>query len=218
MSFSISTFAALVKPVRPNMFYAEITLPPNIFSNTNRQNVRGSANRDNQKQAWFTDLPLNEANDVNTRFRCRCEATELPGRTIATADDTTVFGPSMKYAYDHTYADHTLQIIASDDMYERKVFEAWMDNIVNGPDLYGSATSKSGLIRYYDDYAGGQVRIHQLNEQGITLAKYTLFNAYPIALSPMNLTWEEQNTYQRFSVTMTYRYHVVNFNNSTLTI
>lgn len=216
--FSIDTFKALVQPVRPNQFYVEMTLPPKIFDLANRQNIRGNANRDNRNQEWFTELSLNEANDVNTRFKCRCEATELPGRTIATTDDTTSFGPSMKYAYEHTYSDHTLQIIASEDMYERRVFEAWMDNVVNGPDLYGSASSKSGLVRYYDDYAAGQVRLHQVNDQGITLAKYTLFNAYPIALSPMNLTWEEQNTYQRFTVTMTYRYHVVNFNNSTLTI
>ena len=27
----------------------------------------------------------------------------------------------------------------------------------------------------------------------------------------MNLTWEEQNTYQRFLVTMTYRFHTVDF-------
>lgn len=219
MSFSISTFKANVKPVRPNMFYAEISLPPNLFDLTNRTKLRGNANRDNKQQAWFTDMYSKlSAVDVNGRFRCRCEATELPGRTIATADDTTSYGPSMKYAYEHTYTDHTLQIIASEDMEERRIFEAWMDNVVNGPDLYGAATSKSGLVRYYDDYAYGQVSINQLDEQGITLAKYTLFNAYPVALSPMNLTWEEQNTYQRFTVTMTYRYHVVNFKNSTGTI
>jgi hypothetical protein len=216
--FSISTFAALVKPVRPNLFFVEIDLPRNVFNNQNRQNVRGSANKDNQKQAWFTDLSLNDVSDVHPRFKCRCEATELPGRTIATSDDTTSYGPNLKFAYDHTYSDHNLQIIASDDMYERRVFEVWMDNVVNGPDMYGSRTSRSGLVRYYDDYAAGEVRIHQMNEQGVTLAKYTLMNAYPIALSPMNLTWEEQNTYQRFSVTMTYRYHIVNFNNSTNTI
>jgi hypothetical protein len=27
----------------------------------------------------------------------------------------------------------------------------------------------------------------------------------------MNLNWEELNTYQRFTVTMTYRYHTVDF-------
>jgi hypothetical protein len=27
----------------------------------------------------------------------------------------------------------------------------------------------------------------------------------------MNLNWEEQNTYQRFSATISYRYHVVEF-------
>ena len=30
---------------------------------------------------------------------------------------------------------------------------------------------------------------------------------YPIALTPMNATWEETNTYQRFGVTLAYRYH-----------
>lgn len=209
--FSISTFAAQVKPVRPNLFYAEITLPPGIFNSTNRENIKGSANKNNIKQSWFTELPLTEATDVNTRFMCRCESTELPGRTIATSDEST-FGPTVKYAYDHTYSDHTFTIIASEDMYERKLFEVWMDNIVNGPDLYGSYTGKAGLVRYYDDYAAGQVRIIQMNEQAVVLAKYTLFSAYPIALSPMNLSWEEQNTYQRFTVTMTYRYHTVNFN------
>jgi len=228
--FNISTFAAQVKPVRPNMFFAEISLPPGLFGTTsprggrpgeaqmavmvdNRRNLKGNANRGGgtDRQSWFTELPLNEATDVNTRFMCRCESTELPGRSIATSDEST-FGPTIKYAYDHTYADHTLTIIASEDMYERKIFEVWMDNVVNGPDLTGSYKSNSGLIRYYDDYAEGQVRIIQSNESGTALAKYTLFNAYPIALSPMNLSWEEQNTYQRFTVTMTYRYHTVNFN------
>jgi hypothetical protein len=226
--FNISTFKANVKPTRPNLFYAEITLPDAIFGSDKIANLRGgptisTGNKDGQTQTkdklqkWYSDTPLEDV-EVNNRFSCRCESTELPGRTIATADDTASYGPSMKFAYDHTYADHTFTIIASDDMYERKIFEAWMDNVVNGPDLYGSASSKSGLLRYYDDYASGQVRIYQMDEQGLRLAKYTLFSAYPIALSPMNLTWEEQNTYQRFTVTMTYRYHVVNFNNSSLTI
>ena len=215
--FSISTFAAQVKPVRPNLFFAEITLPPNIFGPQYRDLVAGAANKNNTKQPWFSDIAISDS-DVNTRFRCRCEATELPGRTIATADDTSSYGPSLKLAYDHTYSDHTLQIIASEDMYERKIFEVWMDNVVNGPDLYGQNRSKSGLVRYYDDYAAGQVRIYQVNESGVQLARYDLFNAYPISLSPMNLSWEEQNTYQRFSIIMTYRYHIASFEQKQLSI
>ena len=215
--FSISTFAAQVRPVRPNMFFAEITLPPNVFGPQYRDLVAGAANRNNLQQPWFSAISISDS-DVNTRFRCRCEATELPGRTIATSDDTSSYGPSLKHAYDHTYADHNLQIIASEDMYERKIFEVWMDNVVNGPDLYGHNRSRAGLVRYYDDYAAGKVRIYQVNETGVQLARYELFNAYPIALSPMNLSWEETNTYQRFSVTMTYRYHIADFEQKPLSI
>jgi hypothetical protein len=220
--FSIDSFKANLAPVRPNLFFAEITLPPAIFGTVgtvnNKTKVQGSANRGGVQQAWWTSVLLDDVN-VNGRFRFRCEATELPGRTIATTDETTSYGPNLKYAYDHTYSDHAFQIIASEDMYERRIFEVWMDNIVYATDLNGGMTSKAGLIRYYDDYAlGGECRIYQVNDQSSQIARYTLYNAYPIALSPMNLTWEEQNTYQRFTVTMTYRYHISDFENRTLSI
>jgi hypothetical protein len=236
--FSIDSFKANLAPVRPNLFFAEITLPPAIFSIENRNKVQGSANLQGrvtsstalsaqalsaqnaalQRASWWTSVLLDDTN-VNGRFRFRCEATELPGRTIATTDETNSYGPNLKYAYDHTYSDHTFQIIASEDMYERRIFEVWMDNIVYATDRSGGMTSKAGIIRYYDDYAlGGECRIYQVNDQSSQIARYTLFNAYPIALSPMNLTWEEQNTYQRFTVTMTYRYHISDFENKTLSI
>jgi len=220
--FSIDSFKANLAPVRPNLFFAEITLPPAIFGTVgtvdNKTKVQGSANRGGVQQSWWTSVLVDDTN-VNGRFRFRCEATELPGRTIATTDETNSYGPNLKYAYDHTYSDHTFQIIASEDMYERRIFEVWMDNIVYATDRSGGMTSKAGIIRYYDDYAlGGECRIYQVNDQSSQIARYTLFNAYPIALSPMNLTWEEQNTYQRFTVTMTYRYHISDFENKTLSI
>lgn len=209
--FSISTFKQQVVPVRPNMFFVEMDLPSAIFGIGKRDQVKGSARRGGTLQNWFSKMPLSPSSDVLPKFICRCESTEMPGRTIATTDDTTSFGPNLKFGYENTYADHSFTIIASEDMYERRIFEVWMDNIVYATDLTGKASSSAGLIRYYDDYAQGSMRIFQLNDANRILAKYTLQNAYPIALSPMNLSWEEQNTYQRFTVTMTYRYHVVSF-------
>jgi hypothetical protein len=98
-------------------------------------------------------------------------------------------------------------------MRERAFFEIWMDNIVFTPHPNASASDvPGGLIRYYDEYAyGGKINVTQVNDRGIQLVKYTLHNAYPIALSPMTASWEENDTYQRFTVTMTYRYHTVDF-------
>lgn len=179
--FSITEFKSNVKVVRPNLFYADILYLPSAASGTSY---------------------------ASSKFKFRCEVAELPGKTIATVDDQ-MYGPTAKFAYDVTYNDINLQIIASDDMAERKMFESWIDNIVT-PSKGGVGTS-GGLIKYYSDYALGIISLNQLRENGTKICTYTLYNAYPIQLSPMNLTWEETNTYQRFTVTMTYRYHTAEF-------
>lgn len=180
--FNISQFKENVKVVRPNMFYAEI-IPPSGIINTAMYDKR--------------------------KFKFRCESVEIPGRTVATSDDQS-FGPSRKFAYDMTYNDLQMTIIASDDMAERYMFETWLDNIVQPTDL-NSGNFKGGLLKYYDTYAKGKVKIYQLIDNNQDIAKYELYDAYPIQLSPMNLTWNESDTYQRFSVTMTYRYYTHEF-------
>ena len=49
--------------------------------------------------------------------------------------------------------------------------------------------------------------MEQLDESGQSLISYTLHDIYPTALTPMNAQWEETNTYQRFGVTLAYRYY-----------
>ena len=210
--FSITEFKNNIKIVRPNMFFAEVDLPPNLQQifldkKTNREdfNLEGSATIPGLN--WFESF---DGRNINETFRFRCEVTQLPGRTISTTDDQA-YGPITKFAYETGYQDLDMQIIASEDFRERVFFEVWMENIINQSNLRDGNKSNAGLSKYYNQYATGQVRIFQASPDTKILARYTLYNAYPISLSPMNLTWEEQDTYQRFTVTMTYRYHVVDF-------
>jgi hypothetical protein len=215
--FSISKFRQNVSVVRPNLFFAEVDFPPALIAKINaKQPVAGSAYVNNRSSRWYDSLL---PGDLNSTFRFRCEATELPGRTVATADEQS-FGPSIKHAYETTYSDVNLQIIASADMRERAFFEIWTENIINNTnfDADNAYSGSGGLSKYYDDYARGQVRLYQLSDRRMTLARYVLYNAFPIQISPMNLTWEETNTYQRFAVTMTYRFHIVDFDNVTKSI
>jgi hypothetical protein len=216
--FSISSFKANYRPVRPNQFFAEIFLPPTIQNLINGRSTTsggatlyGSARNGSGVADWFRSSSFQNG-DLNSTFRFRCEAAELPGKTIATTDDTTT-GSTLKYAYDMTYNDINLVVMASDDMRERAFFEIWMDNIVYTPHPNASSSEVSGgLIRYYDEYAfGGKVSVTQVNDNRIQLVKYDMHNAFPIALSPMTASWEENDTYQRFTVTMSYRYHTVDF-------
>lgn len=181
--FNISELKANLNIVRPNIFYVNVTLPSSIFSRT--------------------DSLLIET------FKFRCETAEIPGRTLATYDDQST-GTTKKLAYDVTYNDLNLTIIASDDMNERYIFEKWIDNAVN-PSSHNNGNASGGLVKYYSDYSGGRVDIVQATDDGSTVCTYTLHNAYPIQVSGMNLNWSEFDTYQRFSVTMTYRYHTMEF-------
>lgn len=212
--FSISQIRSRLRVVRPNMFFATIQLPPKIASFINTKNAAllgGSAYIGGAKQAWLDSINLDASAGMNNTFAFRCESTELPGRTIATTEDIS-YGPVTKHSYDMVYNDLNMTIIASEDMRERAIFELWMEQAVqNTSQSGGSLGGRGGLVGYYEDYATGIVRIYQVNDAGEQLAKYTLAAAYPIQVSAMNLNWEELNTYQRFTVTMTYRYHIVDF-------
>jgi len=177
--FSISELKANLTVVRPNIFYVNMTLPGGIFT-----------------QADSTTI---------SKLKFRCESVELPGRTLATYDDQST-GTTKKMAYDVTYNDVLLNLIVSEDMNERYIFEKWIDKIVS-PSAHNSSTNSGGIVNYYKEYAAGTVNIVQAAESGSTLCTYTLHNAYPIQISGMNLNWAEFDTYQRFSVTMTYRYY-----------
>jgi len=180
-SFSLSKFrAGIGNLVRPNLFNATLVGYTKVTGG-----LSGS-------------LP-----DIKDTFSFRCEKAELPGRTLATADDAVGGGPALKLPYDVTYNDITLSIICSDDMVEREFFEQWIDRIIGR-----GGRSNAGLVSYYSDYAlGVSLIVDQLNEQNKILFRYTLKDIYPTALTPMNATWEETNTYQRFGVTLAYRYH-----------
>ena len=180
-SFKISDFKnAIGNLVRPNLFNATI----NGYSKI----VGGRPGT----------LP-----NIDNTFKFRCEKAELPGRTLATTEDAVGSGPSLKLPYDVTYNDMTLSIICSTDMLEREFFEDWMDRIIGR-----GGRSNAGLVSYYDDYAWGvTLTVEQLDEAGKPLIAYTLNDIYPTALTPMNASWEETNTYQRFGVTLAYRYH-----------
>jgi hypothetical protein len=213
--FALSSFKnKLNNLTRPNNFYIEIDPPTyirNAIVSRSRSILSGSASISGK--TWLDRIASNfsPSKGINDSFRFRCESSELPGKTIATSEDVS-FGSTTKHAYDTTYSDINLTVMAGEDMIERAFFEIWMENIVNNTNLAGGGMgSKAGLIKYYNEYADGQVRMYHTDNSGNVVARYTLYEAYPIQLSTMNLNWEEQNTYQRFSATISYRYHVVEF-------
>ena len=189
--FSISDFkTAIGKPVRPNLFKASLS-------------GWESSDTNNQLVGY---LAKNDVTDID-EFSFRCEKAEFPGRTLATSEDTGGGGPTLKLPYDVTYNDIQLSIICSADMKERLFFESWMDSII-GPAGMESGASAGGLVSYFQHYARGiSLKVEQLDEAGKPIIEYVMNDIYPTALSAMNATWEETNSYQRFGVTLFYRHY-----------
>nr|QMP82980.1 MAG: hypothetical protein [Caudoviricetes sp.] len=134
-------------------------------------------------------------------LRFRCEATELPGRSFATADQKT-YGPIEVFPVQNYYDKINLTFICSDDMQERKFFDQWMD--------YISISNGEGAgVRFDFEYKQNYettIRINQHDITGKLSYSLNLLNVFPVAINPMPLSWDAQNAIQKIPVTFSYRY------------
>lgn len=201
--FDTSAFVDSVQIVRPNLFEAYLIVPSKLKEAMNYGDPTVIGSLANS----FWSVGMEFSGNTASAFPFRCEAAELPGRTV-NGIDIDEAGPAFRKATDVVYNDITLSIIASKDMQERRIFEAWIEYMVGNRN--GLGAGHGGLTRYYNDYIG-TIELYQIDELGNRLSGYKLHNTYPISLGAMNANWEERDTYQRFSVTMSYRYHTVYF-------
>jgi len=151
-----------------------------------------------------------DADSIDDTFSFRCETAEIPGRSIITNDEVGGGGTALKIASDVQYNDINLTIICSEDMKERFYFENWMDAIVGSPGR-SKTGSNSGLVSFYENYAmNTTLEVDSLNSAGQKLYTSRMYYVFPTSLSPMSASWEDTNTYQRFQVTMNYRFYTYN--------
>jgi hypothetical protein len=125
-------------------------------------------------------------------LKYRCENANLPGRTLATAEQRT-YGPIEKYPYLNTYGDLDLTFIVDDDMEQKILFDAWL-NYINP--LYNNN------IRYKGDYAT-ILKINQYDVTGELSYSINLYDAYPISMNQMDLDWSGDG-YHKLNVTFAY--------------
>lgn len=129
---------------------------------------------------------------TSRRMNLRCDSTELPGRTIATAG-MKIYGVEEKFPYQTSFGDITLSFIVGDDMKEKLLFDAWL-NWINPTVNYN--------FKYKEDYAVA-LRINQYNVQNQLSYSVDLIDAYPIAVNAMDLDWSSDG---RHKLVVTFAY------------
>jgi hypothetical protein len=148
---------------------------------------------------WKLNFPEEQKRLKDLTFQC--EQAEIPGRTIATTE-VMIGGPTIKLPYGTTYSDITLNFICTNDMYERKIFDDWLNYINN---------TQNFLTSFREDYTSS-IYIFQYDEGGdqsigpaVTFG-VELIEAYPIIVNPMQLAWAEDSIH-RVGVTFAYTYY-----------
>ena len=127
----------------------------------------------------------------------QCENAELPGRTTTTAD-VIIYGPTFKVPYQTQYGDTTLTFLCTNDFFERKLFERWME-CIHPSDTNNVRYAKGEKSRYLTN-----IKIIQYDEFIKQIFAVELMDAFPIGIAGQPLNWSEEG-FHRLSIQFAYQ-------------
>jgi hypothetical protein len=215
MSFAPNLFLSNIRGkdglAKPSRFEVILPLPPYINQFVGNSIIEKILNFPN---SVFTDVsdaigsafgregPENEysktANSSMSRYLAlQCESAELPGKTLQTAD-VKIYGPTFKVPYQTMYSDTTLTFLCTNDFYERKLFDRWMEAIMP-PDTNNMRFAKGQQSRYLTN-----IKIIQYDEFIKQIYAVELLDAFPIGVAPQTLSWSEDG-FHRLSIQFAYQ-------------
>ena len=214
MSFSPQLFLTNIKahdgPAKPSRFEVILPIPSYINSFVGNSILEQLINLPNNIVSSITDI-FSAPQDPATRttnaslsryLALQCETAELPGRTLLT-QDAKVYGPTFKVPYQSQYNDINLGFICTNDFYERKLFDRWIEAI-HPSDTNNLRFPKGNGTRYMCN-----ITIIQYDDFIKKIYSVQLVDAFPIGVAAQPLNWSEDN-FHRLSVQFAYqRYKVI---------
>jgi hypothetical protein len=143
------------------------------------------------------------SNPSITRYLAlQCETAELPGKTLQTAD-VKIYGPTFKVPYQAQFSDINLSFICTNEFYERKLFERWIECIMP-MDTHNLRFAKDEETRYLTN-----IRILQYDDFIKRIFAVELIDAFPIGIANQSLSWADDG-FHRLGVQFAYqKYRVV---------
>ena len=135
---------------------------------------------------------------MGNRLSLMCNSISVPGRSIASTTDDTGLGPNREIPYAPFYENEmSMEFYLAKDMWERKIFEAWMDAVVD---------PRSGRMAYPKDYLC-EAYVYVLNEFDFPLYRIRLEEVFPKSVSSIEMT-NLASDIARQSVTLSFTRYV----------
>jgi hypothetical protein len=177
-----SIFAEIVSrgTLSPSRYEVEFTIPSSVL-----ERAKGR---------------LKSETKLSKKLTMSCEISNLPGRGVSTTPNR-IYGPVREMPHERLYSgDLDLTFRVGKDMAERRIFELWMDSIVN---------KHSNDFMYFDKYKTNMM-ISQLDKENKKVYQMELFDVYPKTINPIEQSAATTDDYIRQSISFHFRkYEVV---------
>jgi hypothetical protein len=141
-----------------------------------------------------------------------CESTELPGKTLNTAD-VKVYGPTYKIPYQKQYSEINFNFLCTNNGNERRIFDRWIEYIMpsqtnnmrfpKGTDGLSGYLTQIEIVQY-NDYSTSESKGLEESDNGELLKKIQLIDAFPLGYSAQALNWGDDG-FLRLTVQFSYR-------------
>lgn len=137
--------------------------------------------------------------DPSNEFTFMCQGAQAPGFNVGSAD-AFYFGRRVSFNGDRSFDDWTVEVINDEDFPVRGAFESWSNRL----HLLDHDTNQADKFQGQPVYS--QAKIKMFGKDGRVTKEYTLYNAFPINVSPMELNWQDVDNIQRFTATFRFDY------------
>ena len=175
-----------------SIFEKILNFPNSIFSDVSDA-INSAFGRGGQEDEYSKT----SNSSMSRNLALQCEAAELPGKTMTTAD-VKIYGPTFKVPYQTQYSDTSLTFLCTNEFYERKLFDRWMEAI-HPSDTNNLRYPKGDKSRYMTN-----IKIIQYDDFVKQIYAVELIDAFPIGVAPQSLSWADDG-FHRLSISFAYQ-------------
>ena len=214
MSFSPNLFLSNIRAkdglAKPSRFEVILPIPGYIGQFVGNSLIQSILNFPNSVFTDITDAISNafggesgssastsSSPSVSRYLALQCETAELPGKSLNT-QDVKIYGPTFKIPFQTVYQDTSLTFLCTNDFYERKLFDRWMEAI-HPSDTYNFRYPNENDTRYVTN-----IKIIQYDEFIKQIFAVELVDAFPTSIAAQPLSWSEEG-FHRLTVTFAYQ-------------
>lgn len=161
-----------------------------------KSQLRQGGARSNQFTVELTFPAIAGAGEAARAASFLCNATSLPAVTVENIN-LPYRGRPVNFAGERSFAPWSITVINDGDFLIRNAFERWSDGIAN-------FNATNGLVNPGDYQV--DLRVLQLDRNGSTLKTYKFYDAFPVELGAIALSYENQ-AIETFDVIFQYNYY-----------